>query len=226
MTQDHTLYTHQDVEEALAAVDRANPTIIGILLAGGTSSRFGSCNKLLAEIDGKPLIRNSLGTVLNAPVDQILVVLGHEADAIQQALAGFDVNFVRNGAYAKGLSTSVKCGVRAARDADAAVFLPGDMPDVGASSVALLVDAYRGGLGTALAAAYRGSRGNPVLFDHSHFAALTAIAGDTGGRSVFAKANDRALIETSDPGVRHDIDSLDDLQRRRNTSLNSCGHPP
>jgi molybdenum cofactor cytidylyltransferase len=93
------------------------------------------------------------------------------------------------------------------------VFLPGDMPDVDPSTVDLLVDAFRAELGTALAAAYDGRRGNPVLFGREHFEALLAVEGDVGGRAVLVGSDGGGLVETGDPGVTVDVDTTDDLRR-------------
>ncbi|WP_434530184.1 nucleotidyltransferase family protein (plasmid) [Haloarcula sp. NS06] len=195
--------------------DDNGPTIVGVVLAGGTSSRFGQANKLTAEVDSKPIVLHALKTLLDAPLDDVVVVVGYKADDVKQSLADYPVHFARNLAYTDGLSTSVARGVRAARDSDAIVFLPGDMPDVDPETVELLIDAYRGELGSAVAAAYQGYRGNPVLFDESHFDALRNINGDTGGRSVFLEATDGVLVETDDSGVRRDIDTRMELRHRR-----------
>jgi molybdenum cofactor cytidylyltransferase len=89
------------------------------------------------------------------------------------------------------------------------------MPGIDPSTVALLVDAYRAGLGTALAAAHGGHRGNPVLFDRRHFEALLDVEGDVGGRPVLVGSDDAALVETDDSGVVADVDTTADLRRRR-----------
>lgn len=217
MTDELPSYDADAVGAALGAAARPDPTVLGVVLAGGTSSRFGEANKLLADLDGEPLVRHAARTLLDAGLSEVVVVLGHEADAVESALDGLDVRTVRNPDYGAGLSTSVARGAAAVRDAgaDAAVFLPGDMPGVDPATVDLLVDAYRAGLGTALAAAYGGRRGNPVLFDRGHFGALLAVDGDTGGRRVLLESDGGALVETDDPGVVEDVDTTGDLRRRR-----------
>jgi molybdenum cofactor cytidylyltransferase len=217
------------VAAALAALDPDEPpapTVVGVLLAGGTSSRFGDANKLRAELDGEPLVRHAARTLLDADLHEVVVVTGHEAGAVRAALADLPVRFVHNPAYEAGLSTSVARGVRAVTgaddadgeggaDVDAAVFLPGDMPAVEPSTVRRLVDARRAGLGTALAAAHDGRRGNPVLFDRRHFEDLLDVEGDVGGRPVLVGSDDAALVATDDPGVVVDVDTVADLRRRR-----------
>lgn len=217
MTDDLPIYDREVVTEVIDAVEPADRTVVGVLLAGGTSSRFGERNKLLADLAGEPLVRHAARTLLDAGLAEVVAVVGYEAGAVRSALADLDVRVVRNPDYETGLSTSLARGVAAAteRDADAAVFLPGDMPDVDPATVALLVDAYRAGLGTALAAACDGRRGNPVLFDRRHFEELLAVEGDVGGRSVLFGSDDGALVETGDTGVLADVDTTGDLRRHR-----------
>lgn len=208
-------FSPEDVTAALAGTRRdEEPVVVGVLLAAGTSTRFGAANKLLASLDGEPLVRHAARTLLDAPLDRVVCVVGYEADAVRDALAGLDVSFAPNPDYADGLSTSVRAGVDAAAavGADAVVFLPGDMPAVAPGTVGLLRDAHRAGLGGALAAAHDGRRGNPVLFDARHFDALRAVSGDVGGRPVLLDADNAALVAVDDPGVRADVDTEPDLR--------------
>jgi molybdenum cofactor cytidylyltransferase len=186
----------------------------GVLLAAGRSSRFGEPNKLLTTIDGTPIVRRAAETLLDSAVERVVVVLGYEAAAVRDALSGLAVETVDNDRYRKGQATSVATGVRALRsgpDVDAAVFALGDMPAVNPSSVDTLLAAFESGVGTALAAAYEGLRGNPVLFDHAHFDTLAAAKGDTGGRNLLFETDAAALIETNDPGVCADVDEPADI---------------
>lgn len=194
--------------------DRRDAPVAGVLLAAGVSSRFGSENKLLAEIDGEAMVRRAAETLLASTVDGVTVVVGHEAERVREALAGLDVSFVDNPEYREGQATSVRAGVRAVRDtADAAVFALGDMPFVEVSSVDLLVSAYRAGVGDALAAAHEGQRGNPVLFDAGMFDQLEDVGGDTGGRDLLLGSDRAALVETGDPGVVRDVNTREELDR-------------
>ena len=187
-----------------------SPSVAGVLLAAGTSDRYGDHNKLLATHDGDPLVRDAARALLAAPVDPVVVVVGHEADRVSAALDGLDLEPVHNDAYDTGQASSVRAGVRAVRDrADAAVVALGDMPFVAPETVALLVDAYAAGAGDALAAAHDGRRGNPVCFDRRFFDALTDVTGDVGGRSILLENG--TLVDTDDPGVRRDVDRPADL---------------
>ncbi|WP_435125671.1 nucleotidyltransferase family protein [Halobaculum sp. D14] len=193
----------------------AAPSVVGVLLAAGTSSRFGDANKLLAELDGRPLVRHAARTLLDADLAAVVAVVGWEAGAVRDALGDAAVRVVENPDYADGLASSVARGVGAAADldADAAVFLPGDMPTVASSTVRRLVDAYRADVGTALAAAHDGVRGNPVLFDRAHFGSLRRVDGDVGGRAVLRGSDAAALVDVGDAGVVVDVDTPQDLTR-------------
>lgn len=190
-------------------------TVGGVLLAAGPSTRFGDANKLLAELDGKPVVRHAAGTFVSSGLPAVAVVVGHEADRVTEALADLDVTVLENDAYRRGQSTSLHVGVEHARERGwgAVVFGLGDMPRVAPESVdALLAADRRDGRGTILAAANDGKRGNPVLFDARHYDDLLAIEGDTGGRPVLMGSDDLALVETGDPGVTRDVDYRDDLE--------------
>ena len=221
MTNDLRRLSPTAVRDALDAEPSTDPTVVGVLLTAGTSSRFGVANKLLADVDGEPLVRHAARTLRDARLSGLVVVLGCDAAAVRDALAqdeadSEDFRFVTNPDYEHGLSTSVRAGVDAAAEvgANAVVFLPGDMPEVDPETVDLLVDAYRAGLADAVAASHDGRRGNPVLFDERHFPALRAVRGDVGGKPVLLDADRGAVVETDDRGVRADVDTRDDLAGR------------
>ncbi|MFB6354729.1 MAG: nucleotidyltransferase family protein [Halobacteriales archaeon] len=187
--------------------------VVGVLLAAGASERFGEPNKLLADVEGEPMVRRAARSLTEGDVDDVVAVVGYEADRVRAALDGLALEVVENPDHAEGQATSVRVGVRAARRAGAAAvcFALGDMPWVDPGTVDALVAAYRAGAGDALAAAVDGVRGNPTLFDARHFDALAAVSGDVGGRGILLADDDAALVETGDPGVRRDVDAPDDL---------------
>lgn len=188
-------------------------TVGGVLLAAGMGTRFEGGNKLLAEIDGEPIVRRAARTLVESSVSEVVAVLGHQADAVEDALGGLCVSTRRNARYEEGQSTSVAAGVDAARERgwDGAVFALGDMPFVDRESVDRLVSAYAEGAGTVLAPEYDGTRGNPVLFDSQHFDALADVTGDRGGRDIVSSSG--TLLPVDDPGVLEDVDREEHLDR-------------
>ncbi|MFC7097092.1 nucleotidyltransferase family protein [Halobaculum marinum] len=194
--------------------------VAGVVLAAGTSSRYGDRNKLLESVggddsDGDPIVRTATRTLLAAGLDPVVVVVGHEAARVAAAVADLPVETVENEAFAAGQSTSVAAGVEAvaAHDppVDAAVVALGDMPFVAPDTVRALVAAYAAGVGDVLAPAYEGRRGNPVLFDRRFFSALADVDGDVGGRAILLGSDDAALVAVDDPGVRRDVDEPGDV---------------
>ena len=189
--------------------------VAGVLLAAGESSRFGADNKLLAEVGGDPVVRRAAATLLDAGLGTVLVVIGHEAGEVRAALSGLDCDFVENPDHGEGQATSVAAGVESLLESavvpDAVVFALGDMPAVTPETVRRLVGAYRSGMGDALAAAFEGQRGNPVLFDAKFLPALGTVGGDRGARDVLLSSDRAALVETGDPGVLADVDEPADL---------------
>ena len=108
----------------------------------------------------------------------VLVVTGHQAEAVRSALAGLDVTFVANPDFAQGLSTSLKAGLRALPgEADGALILLGDMPRIAAADLDRLIAAFADEGGEAIIAPlHEGKRGNPVRM------AARLFRGDAGTR--------------------------------------------
>ncbi|MFB6298003.1 MAG: NTP transferase domain-containing protein [Salinirussus sp.] len=192
-------------------MEHGDESVGGVLLAAGMGTRFEAGNKLLAAVDGVPIVRRAARSLVVSSVAGVTAVVGHDAEAVRGALAGLDLSIRHNPDYERGQSTSVGTGVEAARQRgwDACLFALGDMPAVSPATVDTLVGAYREGRGTVLAPAYDGMRGNPVLFDGRHYGELTAVTGDRGGRAIIEEQG--TLVPVDDPGVRRDVDRTEDL---------------
>ena len=187
-----------------------------IVLAAGRSRRMGGPNKLVAELDGKPVIRHVIDTLEAARIAPVTVVTGHEAVRIHAALAGRDVAFVHNGRFSEGLGTSLKAGLAAlGNDVDAALVCLGDMPAVSAESLSRLVEAHDPAAGRCIAVpTCGGRRGNPVLWDRRFFEPMQDVAGDSGARRLIrAYRGLVAEVALEDDGVLFDIDTPAALSR-------------
>jgi molybdenum cofactor cytidylyltransferase len=144
----------------------------------------------------KPLVAIAAEAALRSRAKPVVVVTGHNPDAIRGALDKAAVRFVHNPAYAEGLSTSLRAGVSGLdADIDGAVVLLADMPRVTAAMIDRLIDAFQPEEGAAIVVpTVKGERGNPVLWARKFFADLANIRGDTGGRDLIA-ANRIAVRE-------------------------------
>lgn len=189
-------------------------TVVGLVLAAGTSSRFGEEDKLLAELQRRPIVEHSVRSLAKSNISLIYSVISGEDNRVRQAVAPSS-RIVVNDIDRQGQATSVRAGIEAIRRRtalDAVVIALGDMPFVEPATVDSLIDVYRSGIADVAVAGYQHQRGNPVLFDASYLDSLATVSGDTGARHLIAKG-DAVLVETGDPGVVQDIDTPADLAR-------------
>src|SRR6266849_686177 len=157
--------------------------ISAIVLAAGEAKRFGEC-KQLARIDGKPLLQHTLDNLAASRIDDIVVVLGANADAIRKQINFGNARVVFNPDYANGMSTSIHAGLRAI-DAEAAMIVLADQPFVRPETLNVLIDEHRRTHAKAVVPTYNGFRGNPVIVDRSLFDEMMTIRGDIGCRAIF-----------------------------------------
>jgi molybdenum cofactor cytidylyltransferase len=196
----------------------ANRNVAAIVLAAGRSTRMGGPNKLLAEIDGKKLVRIATEQALASKATGVIVVTGHQADLVEQALAGLNVKFVRNPDFAGGLASSVKAGIGAVPDnADGAIVCLGDMPLISAKLIDRLIDTFAPDRGHLIVVPVsEGRRGNPVLWSRRFFKELMTLDGDVGARHLIAKhAEAVAEVPVDGQSAFLDIDTPQALEAAR-----------
>ena len=193
--------------------NRKNSGVLGVLLAGGDSSRFGAENKLFVEIEGQSIIKMATQNLIDSGVESVKIVTGYQAERVEEELSHLDVEFLYNEDWKMGQSTSVRRGIDAILEENAVVFALGDMPFVKSSSVNELISVQMNKkVGDVFVAGYRGRRGNPVLFRASVMEVLKeGLRGDEGGNSIL-KDLGMDLVETGDRGVLFDIDTEEDLE--------------
>jgi molybdenum cofactor cytidylyltransferase len=189
------------------------PKITAIVLAAGLSSRMGR-NKLLADIEGKPLVRRVAEAAAASSADPVIVVSGNGAADTASALAGMQVGVVENPDFRNGLSTSLKCGLRALPDdCDGAIVLLGDMPAVTPALIDKLVAAFDPAESRAICvASYKGKRGNPVLWARQFFSDMLQLEGDVGAKHLMAANSELVCeVEAADDAPLIDIDTPEAL---------------
>lgn len=193
--------------------ERASRPVAAVLLAAGLSRRFGS-NKLLHLIDGRPMLRRVAENLVAAllPQDEVVVVLGHQAEAVRAALDGLPVRCIVNENYVDGMGASIAAGVSGIGDKAAGVMIMlGDMPWIGAGQIRVLRAAFdRAAADAVVLPVHQGRRGHPVIFSRRWFPALCALRGDRGARSVLeAAGNDVIEVAMPDDGILRDLDQPD-----------------
>ena len=159
----------------------AGGSIAGIVLAAGSSTRFGR-NKLLLRIDGESLARRAATAALDAGLRPVVVVLGHEADLIRAELSGLAVRNVFNPDYGLGMDTSLRAGVAALPDdVVAAVVQLADMPRVTSAMLSRLVERFVDTGAPIVASDYQGVHAPPTLYSRALFPELGGPEGDGSG---------------------------------------------
>lgn len=195
-----------------------NRNVAAIVLAAGRSTRMGGPNKLLAELDGKKLARIVAEQALASKASEVIVVTGHQADLVEQALDGLKVKFVRNPDFAGGIASSVKAGISAVSDrADGAIVCLGDMPLIDATLIDRLIETFAPDRGHLIAVPVsEGRRGNPVLWSRRFFKELMTLDGDIGARHLIAKhAEVVAEVPVEGNSAFLDIDTPQALEAAR-----------
>jgi CTP:molybdopterin cytidylyltransferase MocA len=186
--------------------------VSAIVLAAGGGSRFGG-GKLLAELGGRPIIEAVFDNLREAPVDEIIAIVGADAERLREICERYGVRMVANEEWERGQSTSVLAGLRAC-GGEAAVVLLGDQPFIGAEAVGRLLAAFAEGAKVAVAT-YGGKRRNPVLFSREVWPVLEAeLVGDEGARSVLRRHPELVVeVPCEGAGDPTDVDTREDLRR-------------
>jgi molybdenum cofactor cytidylyltransferase len=197
------------------AVTGGDERVAGVILASGMSTRFGQRNKLLVPVDGIPVVRRVVATYLDAVLDPVVVVVGHEESEVLAALEGLIVTAVRNADFRHGQSRALVAGVRAlSENVGAAVIGVADQPFLSAALIRSLVEEWRRGRPLAVAPLYDRERGNPILYDRRLFPELLQVTGDQGGRAVFRRhAHEAVLVAAPHGREGMDVDTVEDLGR-------------
>ncbi len=182
--------------------------IVGLLLAAGSATRFGS-DKLRHTLPHgvpiavqaarhlRPQVSRLVAVVRNAQMKALLESENCEAALFEQA--------------DEGMGASLACAARAAGRADGYLVALADMPFIRGTSIAAVRAALE--KGAPLAAPYfRGRRGHPVGIAGSFFDSLLDLGGDEGAKRLLGENESRLVkIPVGDPGVIRDIDTPGDL---------------
>lgn len=161
-------------------------SVYAVVLAAGSATRFGS-SKQLAEVEGVTLVQRALNAASTACTDRVLLVVGHDWQAVCEACDPMPGFIIVNDHYSEGLSTSISQAVGSVRrQAGAIIILLADQVLVTAGHVRALVDAWSGADGEIVATEFGGRCGPPVLFSRSCFDDLVALQGDSGGRELLS----------------------------------------
>jgi molybdenum cofactor cytidylyltransferase len=182
-----------------------------VILAAGAARRFGG-QKLLADLDGTPILQYVLNLAATAALEPVVVVLGADADVLVSRLWWRGEVRLINPHPEHGLSSSVQMGLAslAVSDAERALILLGDQPLLTAAQLAPILAAPQDAARPFVVPRYRGVPGNPVLLERSAWPLAVRLTGDSGMAQLFRDKLELVRYVDVD-GTNPDIDTRRDL---------------
>lgn len=190
------------------------------MLAAGQSSRMGS-NKLLLTLGDKTLIEHAVRNALDSRIDEVIVVVGHQAERVKDVVPELDrVMLVNNPSYKNGMSSSIRSGLaKVSRSSEAVVILLADQPFVNSRIINALIDKFKDSGVDIVASRYMGEPRNPILFSRSLFPAIARLEGDRGARDLAVGGKWKVEFVDLDTGdYLRDLDTPADVQSARTLS--------
>jgi molybdenum cofactor cytidylyltransferase len=165
--------------------------LAAMVLAAGRSRRFGTDNKLLAVLDGQPLVARTVAAATAAGFDRVVVVTGPDHLAIAATLADCPVRLIRCADARDGLGFSIATGIGAlAAEIDGVAILPGDMPLMTPATLKAMADIFvaHGGERIVHAIDAAGEQRNPVFWPRAFFPMLASLEGDRGAKTLIRES--------------------------------------
>lgn len=187
-----------------------------VVLAAGRAQRMGRPKQLIM-LDGTALVRRAVTTALAAGAQQVVLVSGAQAAAVEAEIAPLvaarsELAVVHNPAWESGQASSMHTGLAALRpEIEAAILMPVDQPYLPAALLRRLAQGWRTGAPLAAPAIDGALRGAPALFDRSLWPELMDVRGDVGGRGVLRRHAARVQTVSSQAAWLRDLDTPDDL---------------
>ncbi len=189
--------------------------VAGVILAAGASTRMGKPKQLL-PVQGQTLLGRLIDETLKSDLVKVILVLGHEAEAIRSALKeklnNPKLKVIENRLYKQGISTSIITGLKEAeKNSDHVMILLADMPHIDSRLINLLLHRYLDSKLPLGAVEIKGKRSHPVIFGRTLYHELHQLKGDVGARELFQKHGSQVcLVEPEGFYDDRDIDTLED----------------
>jgi molybdenum cofactor cytidylyltransferase len=182
--------------------------IAGLILAAGAGTRFGEESKLLAPLDGHPLVEYAIRAQCDVEeLERIVIVLGARAAELCDQLDFGRAQPVVCEDWHTGQAASLRCGLRALEGADKVIVTLGDAPLVTPAVISRFIDEPGG-----TRAVYEGRPGHPVVLETEQIRALETLTGDRGARDIL---DGGPTIECGELCSGRDVDTPDDLEAIR-----------
>jgi len=186
-----------------------------VILAAGKSTRMKE-NKLLLKLDGETLIERVVKTAKGSSADEVIVVLGHEAEKVREQLVKLDCKVVVNENYMRGQSESVKVGLAAvSSSAEAVMILPADVALIDAESINSVIDEHRKSKSHIVIASHKHQSGHPILLDRALFQEVSQIDESALGLKAVINRHRSEVkyVEVGTENVLIDIDTREEFDK-------------
>lgn len=186
-----------------------------IILAAGNSSRLGT-PKQLVEFNGTPLLDQAIKAATEAVSGPVIIVTGANREQFGDITETSKVNIAVNQDWEEGMASSIRKGIhtieQSGKEVDGAIIMVCDQPYCDAAVLKQLIDAQSTTGKAAIASAYSGSIGTPVLFQRELFEELKKLSGDSGAKKLLQSHPNLVSTIPFEKGVI-DIDTPEDLQK-------------
>ncbi len=193
--------------------------VSGLVLAAGTSSRLGNQTKQLLPWRGTTLVGWVIRRAEVSPLDEVVVVVGHEAEEVRRSVALKRARYVEARDFHQGCTASIRAGLEGLDPrAEAAVLILGDQPRIESETIAAVIEGWRQMQTPAVRISYRGRSGHPMLFAKALFGELKALHGDKGVWKLLEVHPEWVREIEIDRPFPGDINTLEDYARLTSVS--------
>ena len=184
--------------------------IWAVILAAGESKRMGS-PKMLLPFNGSTMIECVIANVTKSDVDEIIVVLGAEKEALIPLMGKWHIEYCYNENYKEGMLSSVQCGFKnLPSGCKASLVFQGDQPLITSNTINTVINAYLSSEKGIVIPVYKNKRGHPLLIDMKYRNDIDKLSPDKGLRSLTYKFPADVLeVDTDESGILRDFDTYD-----------------
>jgi molybdenum cofactor cytidylyltransferase len=184
--------------------------IWAVILAAGESKRMGS-PKMLLPFKGSTMLECVIANVIKSDVDEIIVVLGAEKEALIQLTGKWQIECCYNENYKEGMLSSVQCGFKnLPSSCKACLVFQGDQPLITSDTINTVINAYLSSEKGIVIPVYNNKRGHPILIDMKYRKDIDKLNRDKGLRSLtFKFPSDVLEVDSDEPGILRDFDTYD-----------------
>lgn len=173
---------------------------------------------MLLPFKGLTMLENVIRNVAGSIVDNSLIVLGAERDALTELVSKSSVKYCFNDSYKDGMLSSVQCGFRnLPSDFEAALVFQGDQPIISSKVINMVIDGYRSSGKWIVIPVYEKRRGHPILINRKYLKEIETLDKQEGLRSLSRKFSEDVLeVKTDDHGILRDFDTYDEYKNELN----------